>query len=64
MATLRRWNFDVRGKSIVVIREGEEITSRCGLRYGPIKIVTSGREHAKGAAKAQALLVSGLHSSP
>ena len=46
MPTYRRWNFEVRGKDILVIREGEEISSVCGLKFGPIKIVTK----VKGAA--------------
>lgn len=59
MPTYRRWNFEVRGKDILVIREGEEISSVCGLKFGPVKTVTSGKEHVKGAAaKQQALKVS------
>ena len=49
----------MQGKDILVLREGEEISSRCGLRYRPVKIVTSGKEHSRGAAKEQSLLVSG-----
>ena len=59
MPVYRRWNFEIRGRDIHVVREGEEISSVCGLRYGPVKVITSGKEHAKGAtAKVQALLVS------
>ena len=55
-----RWFFDVRkqGKEIV-IRDGREITSTCGVLYGPVRIISSGKEHTRGyAAKQQALLVS------
>lgn len=55
----RRWNFDVKGKDILIVRENEEFSSLSGLRFGPIKLITKGKEHARGAAaKQQALLVS------
>ena len=56
-----RWFFDVRsgGKEIFVMRDGKDLTSTCGLLYGPVKVITTGKEHTRGqAAKLQALLVS------
>ena len=55
----RRWNFLVHGTDILVIRDNEELASLCVLRYGPVKLITSGKEHTRGiASKEQALLVS------
>ena len=57
----RRWNFEVQGKDILIIRENEEFSGLSGLRFGPIKLITKGKEHTRGAAaKQQALLVSNL----
>lgn len=55
----RRWHFDVRaGASIYVVREGKDITSRDGTPMGAVKdVLVAGKEHTRGAAKDQALLV-------
>ena len=57
MPMYKRWHFEVRGKDIVFIREGEE---RDNVALWA-KIVTSGKEYARGAAKLHTLLVSATY---
>ncbi len=52
----RRWFFEVRERQVLIIRDGEEITTFAGRKMGPIKDISVGKEHAKGSK--QALLVS------
>lgn len=52
----RRWHLDVRERKIYLVRDGEEATTFAGLKMGPVKDISIGKEHAKGSK--QALLVS------
>lgn len=54
----RRWFFEVRDRRVYLIRDGEDITSFAGLKMGPVKDISIGKEHARGSE--QALLVSRL----
>ena len=53
----RRWYFEVREKEIHLIRDGEDMETRCGLKYGAIKdlAVSEGRRQTE---RSQFILVS------
>ncbi len=53
----RRWFFDVKDRSINLIRDGEEISSFASLKMGAVKAVVTAKEHAKGTRTDQAILV-------
>ena len=55
----KRWHFEVRDGTILLFRDGKEVTKTRELRMGPVKEVIYGAEHPQAKTfKLQALDVS------
>ncbi len=49
---VRPWFLETRGKLVYLLRDGEELSSFAGIKLGPVRDITTGKEHAKGSEKA------------